>query len=60
MPRALLFRRSFTSSQIAAPRISDKTAFFLLGELVEMGPTEQVFATPVGKRTEDHISGRFG
>ena len=41
-------------------RISDKTAFFLLGELVEMGPTERVFATPVDKRTEDYISGRFG
>ena len=43
-----------------AARISDKTAFFLLGELVEMGPTERVFATPVDKRTEDYISGRFG
>lgn len=43
-----------------AARISDKTAFFLLGELVEMGPTEQVFSTPVDKRTEDYISGRFG
>ena len=40
--------------------VSDKTAFFLLGELVEMGPTERVFATPVDKRTEDYISGRFG
>ena len=40
---------------------SDKTAFSsLLGELVEMGPTERVFATPVDKRTEDYISGRFG
>ena len=35
-------------------------AMFLLGELVEMGPTERVFATPVDKRTEDYISGRFG
>ena len=43
-----------------AARISDKTAFFLLGELVEMGPTERVFATPVDKRTEHYISGRFG
>ncbi len=43
-----------------AARISDKTAFFLLGELVEMGPTERLFATPSDKRTEDYISGRFG
>ena len=43
-----------------AARISDKTAFFLLGELVEMGPTERIFATPTDKRTEDYISGRFG
>ena len=49
-----------THNMQQAARISDKTAFFLLGELVEMGPTEQVFATPVDKRTEDYISGRFG
>ncbi|MFR6277917.1 MAG: phosphate ABC transporter ATP-binding protein, partial [Acutalibacter sp.] len=41
-------------------RISDKTAFFLLGELVEFGPTEQVFSMPKDKRTEDYITGRFG
>ena len=49
-----------THNMQQAARISDKTAFFLLGELVEMGPTEQVFANPVDKRTEDYISGRFG
>ena len=49
-----------THNMQQAARISDKTAFFLLGELVEMGPTERVFATPVDKRTEDYISGRFG
>ena len=49
-----------THNMQQAVRISDKTAFFLLGELVEMGPTERVFATPVDKRTEDYISGRFG
>ena len=49
-----------THNMQQAARISDKTAFFLLGELVEMGPTEQVFSTPVDKRTEDYISGRFG
>ena len=49
-----------THNMQQAARISDKTAFFLLRELVEMGPTESVFATPVDKRTEDYISGRFG
>ena len=41
-------------------RISDRTAFFLLGELVEYGDTEQIFAQPRDKRTEDYITGRFG
>ena len=36
------------------------TAFFLLGELVEVGPTNQIFSAPQDKRTEDYISGRFG
>ena len=49
-----------THNMQQATRVSDRTAFFLLGELVEMGPTERVFATPVDKRTEDYISGRFG
>ena len=49
-----------THNMQQAARISDKTAFFLLGELVEMSPTEQLFANPVDKRTEDYISGRFG
>ena len=40
--------------------ISDRTAFFLLGELVEVGPTNQIFSAPQDKRTEDYISGRFG
>ena len=43
-----------------AVRISDKTAFFLLGELVEFGPTEKLFSMPSDKRTEDYITGRFG
>jgi len=43
-----------------AARISDRTAFFLLGELVECGPTSEIFSTPKDKRTEDYISGRFG
>ena len=49
-----------THNMQQAARISDKTAFFLLGELVEMGPTERLFATPSDKRTEDYLSGRFG
>ena len=49
-----------THNMQQAARISDKTAFFLLGELVEMGPTERLFSTPSDKRTEDYISGRFG
>ena len=49
-----------THNMQQAARISDKTAFFLLGELVEAGPTAQIFSTPQDKRTEDYISGRFG
>lgn len=41
-------------------RISDKTAFFLLGEVVEFGETEQIFSMPRNKKTEDYITGRFG
>ena len=43
-----------------AVRVSDKTAFFLLGELVEFGGTDQLFSMPQDKRTEDYITGRFG
>ena len=49
-----------THSMQQAARISDNTAFFLLGELVEFGKTEQVFSMPRDKRTEDYITGRFG
>ena len=49
-----------THNMQQAGRIADKTAFFLLGEVVEFGETEQLFANPVDKRTEDYISGRFG
>ena len=48
-----------THNMQQAARISDRTAFFLLGELVEAGPTAQIFSTPQDKRTEDYISGRF-
>lgn len=49
-----------THSMQQATRISDKTAFFLLGEAVEFGDTEQIFSMPKDKRTEDYITGRFG
>ena len=49
-----------THNMQQATRISDKTAFFLLGELVEYGDTEQIFTCPADKRTENYISGRFG
>ena len=43
-----------------AVRVSDNTAFFLLGELIEFGKTEKLFSLPQDKRTEDYITGRFG
>ncbi len=49
-----------THNMQQAARISDNTAFFLLGEIVEYDKTETIFATPQDKRTEDYITGRFG
>lgn len=49
-----------THNMQQATRISDKTAFFLLGEMIEYGTTEDIFSTPKDKRTENYISGRFG
>ena len=49
-----------THNMQQAVRISDQTAFFLLGDLVEFGNTEQMFSQPRDKRTEDYITGRFG
>ncbi len=49
-----------THNMQQAARISDKTAFFLLGEIVEYNSTEKVFSVPSDKRTEDYITGRFG
>jgi phosphate transport system ATP-binding protein len=43
-----------------AARVSDTTAFFLNGELIEYGNTEEIFTRPVDRRTEDYITGRFG
>ena len=62
---ALQLKKDYTIVMVThnmqqAARISDNTAFFLLGELVEFGKTEQVFSTPADKRTEDYITGRFG
>ena len=49
-----------THNMQQAARISDNTAFFLLGELIECGKTKQIFNEPADKRTEDYITGRFG
>lgn len=49
-----------THNMQQAVRISDKTVFFLLGEIIEAGPTEELFSKPKMKKTEDYITGRFG
>ena len=49
-----------THSMQQASRISDQTAFFYLGELIEFGETQDIFSKPQNKRTEDYVSGRFG
>ena len=49
-----------THNMQQAARISDKTAFFLLGEVIEFDETEKIFSMPSDKRTEDYITGRFG
>ena len=49
-----------THNMQQAARISDKSAFFLLGEVIEFGDTEQLFSVPKDRRTEDYITGRFG
>ena len=49
-----------THNMQQAPRVSDKTVFFLLGEIIESGDTEKLFSVPTDKRTEDYITGRFG
>ena len=62
---ALELKKNYTIVMVThnmqqAARISDRTAFFLLGEVVEFGKTEQIFSMPKDKRTEDYITGRFG
>lgn len=49
-----------THNMQQAVRISDNTAFFLLGEVVEYNDTQKIFSIPADKRTEDYITGRFG
>ena len=49
-----------THNMQQAVRISDKTAFFLLGEVIEFNDTETLFSNPREKKTEDYITGRFG
>ncbi|OGC35396.1 phosphate ABC transporter ATP-binding protein, partial [candidate division WOR-1 bacterium RIFOXYC2_FULL_37_10] len=49
-----------TNNVKQSARVSDKTAFFLMGEMVELSETAQLFTTPKDKRTEDYITGRFG
>ncbi|MDD4200307.1 MAG: phosphate ABC transporter ATP-binding protein, partial [Eubacteriales bacterium] len=49
-----------THNMQQAARISDKTAFFLLGDMIEYRETEKLFSVPQDKRTEDYITGRFG
>ncbi|MDY2629526.1 MAG: phosphate ABC transporter ATP-binding protein PstB [Lachnospiraceae bacterium] len=49
-----------THNMQQATRVSDETVFFLLGEIIEAAPTEQLFSMPKNKKTEDYISGRFG
>lgn len=62
---AIQLKKSYTIVTVThnmqqAVRISDNTAFFLLGELIEYGETERLFSQPQDKRTEDYITGRFG
>ena len=49
-----------THNMQQAARVSDKTVFFLLGEIIESGTTEQIFSAPRDRRTEDYVTGRFG
>ncbi len=49
-----------THNMQQAARVSDQTAFFYMGELVEVGSTEQIFTTPREQRTEDYVTGKFG
>ena len=56
----MLFRSIVTHSMQQAARVSQRTAFFHLGELVEVGATEKIFTNPQHKLTQGYITGRFG
>ena len=49
-----------THNMQQAARVSDQTAFFYMGDLVEVGPTERIFTTPREQKTEDYVTGKFG
>jgi len=49
-----------TNNTKQAARVADTTAFFLMGELIELGPTSQIFTAPHDKRTNEYVTGRFG
>ena len=49
-----------THNMQQAARVSDQTAFFYMGDLIEVGPTEQIFTNPHEQRTEDYVTGKFG
>jgi phosphate transport system ATP-binding protein len=49
-----------THNMQQAARVSDKTAFFLMGELIEYADTGKIFSNPADKRTEDYVTGKFG
>jgi phosphate transport system ATP-binding protein len=49
-----------THNMQQAARVSDLTAFFFMGEMVEVGPTARIFTTPEDRRTEDYVTGKFG
>jgi phosphate transport system ATP-binding protein len=49
-----------TNNTKQAARVTDRTAFFLSGELIEIGPTDKIFTTPANPKTNDYVSGRFG
>ena len=49
-----------THNMHQAARVADVTAFYYLGKLIEVGPTEKIFSTPEKKQTEDYVTGRFG
>ena len=60
VPDAAWSMQQTTHNMQQAARVSDYTSFFLLGELIEFGKTQDIFTKPKDKKTEDYITGRFG